>query len=139
MEINAYLASMKDEFREKFGLEFISAYDGCAIAEYKVRAVDMNPLGFIYGGVCYNLADIVAGVSFFSTGAYGPTVEGSMKYLSGSDNTSKLRLEGNVIRNGNSLGFIEVDVKDERGKLIQKGSFTYFNAFGVKASSFQME
>lgn len=139
MEINKYMNEMREEFRNKFGLEFLSFGDGCAVAEYKVRPVDLNPLGFIYGGVAYNLADIVAGVAFFSTGSYGPTVEGSMKYYSGSDNTSKLRLEGNVIRKGNSISFIEVDVKDDMGKLIQKASFTYFNTLGLKASSFQMD
>jgi len=127
MEINAYMMKMEKEFREKFGLEFVSVSEGRAVATFNIGPEHRNPLGFVYGGIIYNLADIVAGVAFFTTGAMGPTVEGSMKYLSGSEDAKTLTLEGNVIKSGRNLGFVEVKVKDERGNLVETGSFTYFN------------
>ncbi len=128
MEMNAYMIKMAGEFKEKFGLEFVSISEGRAVATFSIGPEHRNPFGFVYGGIIYNLADIVAGVAFFTTGAMGPTVEGSMKYLSGSENASTLTLEGNVIKSGRNLGFIEVKVKDEKGNLVEIGSFTYFNS-----------
>ncbi len=130
MDIDLYMMKMAGEFRSKFGLEFTSLEKGKATATFTVKDEHRNPFGMVYGGIIYNLADIVAGVAFFSAGSYGPTVEGSMKYLSSTEGIDKLILEGAVIKNGSNIGFVEVSVRDESGNLLEKGSFTYFNSAG---------
>jgi uncharacterized protein (TIGR00369 family) len=119
-------ASLKNN-KLKFDTVFETAYDGHTIAVMPVKEEYRNVLGMIYGGYVFNLADITCGCAFISAGGHGPTLSGSIDYISDTSKSEKLISEAFDIKKGNNIHFIECRITDETGALKATAHFKFMN------------
>lgn len=112
---------------ESGGIRFIDAADGYARAELELRPEHLNFMRIVYGGTLYHLADVTAGIAFMSAGGLGATITGDMQFLSGAKNTDRLLCEAQVSKNGRRVCFVQSVIKDEQGKVLAMGNFTFCN------------
>jgi uncharacterized protein (TIGR00369 family) len=99
---------------------------GRAVFEMEVGARHHNPLGTLHGGVYCDLADAAMGYAYASTLTEGETfttVELKINYFL-PVRQGRLTAEARVIKTGNTLSYVECDVKDEAGRLVAKASST---------------
>lgn len=125
-ELEKQLYPLLLDAAEKFHMTMICMNDGYAMAQMLVTKKDINPLGLVYGGISYNFADIVAGCTFYSAGGYGPTVSANYDYLRSTADTESLVAIAKDIKRGKHIHFIEVEIYNDKAKLVAKGGFTYF-------------
>lgn len=85
-----------------------------------------NPMGTLHGGVLCDIADAAMGIAFASTLAAGEsftTVELKINFFRPVWE-AQLKAEGRVVRRGRSLGYVECEITDERGRLVAKAAST---------------
>ena len=85
-----------------------------------------NPMGTLHGGVYCDLADAAMGYAYAATLAEGEsftTVELKINFLR-AVREAILTAEARVVKAGSSLGYVECEVKDERGRLVAKAAST---------------
>lgn len=85
-----------------------------------------NPMGTLHGGVLCDIADAAMGIAFASTLAPGEsftTVELKINFFRPVWE-AQLKAEGRVVRRGRSLGYVECEITDERGRLVAKAAST---------------
>lgn len=85
-----------------------------------------NPMGTLHGGILCDIADAAMGIAFAST--LGPdesftTVELKINFFRPVWE-AQLKAEGRVVRRGRSLGYVECEITDERGRLVAKAAST---------------
>jgi len=93
-------------------------------------------MGTLHGGVLCDIADTAMGFAFASTlgpGESFTTVELKINYLR-PVREARLRAEGRVVQRGRTVGYVECDVTDERGKLIAKSNSTCLVLRGEQAA-----
>ncbi len=95
-----------------------------------------NPMGTLHGGILCDIADAAMGTAFGSgleEGESMTTVELKMNYFRPFWN-GLLRAEARVVRRGHSIGYVECEIKDERGRLVAKAASTLMTLRHEKAS-----
>src|SRR6266571_8914369 len=107
-----------------FTLTFIAP--GQAHIEFEAGAQHANPTGTLHGGILCDIADAAMGMAFAST--LGPkesftTVELKINFFRPVWE-AHLKAEGKVVRRGQSLGYVECEITDERGRLVAKAAST---------------
>ena len=85
-----------------------------------------NPMGTLHGGILCDIADAAMGMAFAST--LGPaesfiTVELKINFFQPVWEAC-LKAEGHVVRRGRSLGYVECEIRDERGQFIAEATST---------------
>src|SRR5690242_15594948 len=93
---------------------------GHAVFEMEVGEQHHNPMGTLHGGVYCDLADAAMGYAYAATLAEGEsftTVELKINFLR-AVRQGKLTAEAKVVKAGAALGYVECEVKDERGRLV---------------------
>lgn len=111
---------------ELLGMRVVSAGEGRATAEMDAGAAHWNPMGGVHGGVFCDLADAAMGIAYATTLGEGErftTVELKINFLR-PVREAKLTAEGHVVSRGKTMGLVECEVKDERGRLVAKASST---------------
>ena len=98
--------------------------DRCTV-RLELRPESMNAFGAAHGGLIYSMCDAAAGVAVCLGGRPGVTLSGSIRYLCPSKG-EYLRAEGEVIKSGKSIVFVETKVWDSEGTLTAVGSFEYY-------------
>lgn len=94
-----------------------------------VMAVDQrhhNPLGTLHGGVYCDLADAAMGLAYAATlqeGETFTTVELKINFLRGV-REGTLTADAKVIKAGRTIGYVECEVKDQKGRLVAKVAST---------------
>ncbi len=83
----------------------------------------------VHGGAIATLIDAAASCAAWATptppeNMQGSTVALNVSYVAAATGTD-LRAEARVLRRGRSLVFLDVEVKDQGGTLIAKGTATY--------------
>jgi uncharacterized protein (TIGR00369 family) len=99
---------------------------GRAVFEMEVGERHHNPMGTLHGGVYCDLADAAMGYAYTATLAEGETfttVELKINFFLPVRH-GRLTAEASVIKSGNTLGYVECDVKDEAGRLVAKAAST---------------
>ena len=99
---------------------------GHAVFEMEVDERHHNPMGTLHGGVYCDLADAAMGFAYAATLGEGETfttVELKINFLR-AVRKAKLTAEARVVRAGNTLGYIECDVKDQTGRLVARAAST---------------
>ena len=109
--------------------------EGLVRAQLVIGPEHRNPLGLVYGGILYNLADLVCGMAFMTVGRFGPTISGDMQFISGTGDTGTVICESRVVKNGNRIAFIQADIFDEDGKLLARGNYTFCNSYYSRGAS----
>jgi uncharacterized protein (TIGR00369 family) len=100
--------------------------DGKATVTLKTGPQHANPMGTLHGGILCDIADSAMGVAFASTLAEGEsfaTVELKINYFRPVWNAD-LTAEGVVVRRGSTVGYVECEVTDEKGRMVAKASST---------------
>jgi uncharacterized protein (TIGR00369 family) len=108
---------------------------GRAVATLRAGPQHANPMGTLHGGVLCDLADLAMGIAFASTLTEGEsftTVELKINFFRPVWN-GLLRAEGKVAHRGRTIGYVECDVTDEKGKVVAKANSTCLVLQGAKA------
>jgi uncharacterized protein (TIGR00369 family) len=118
------------------GFSITEAGDGRAVAVMQSGPQHFNPMGTLHGGVLCDIADAAMGFAFASTlhpGESFTTIELKINYLR-PVREARLRAEGRVVQRGRTVGYVECEVSDERGKLIAKSNSTCLVLRGHQAA-----
>lgn len=121
-------------FARLLGMELLSVDDGRAVGRIELRERHTtNPAsGLAHGAVPYALADTMAGVAVASLNAsVTPTVDMRMDYLRPPVGDS-LRAEAEVVRNGNHVATVDVEVTNDQAEIVAtaRGTFKTSGATG---------
>jgi uncharacterized protein (TIGR00369 family) len=108
------------------GLVLKSIEPGRAVFDMEVDERHHNPMGTLHGGIYCDLADAAMGFAYAATLGEGETfttVELKINYFR-PVRKGKLIADAKVIKAGSTLGYVECDVKDAKGKLVAKAAST---------------
>jgi uncharacterized protein (TIGR00369 family) len=108
------------------GFALKSIEPGRAIFEMEVDQRHHNPMGTLHGGVYCDLADAAMGYAYASTLAEAETfttVELKINFFR-PVREGKLMAEARVVKAGSTLGYVECDVTDGKGKLVARAAST---------------
>lgn len=126
---NAMLKVLEDDLFAKFlGLEVLELENKFCRARIPFKKELINYYGFTHGGALYSMADIIAGTVANMSGKLCSTVEGNMNYLERAISKDYIYVEAKRVRGGNHLIVIKVKVKNDEGKLLDDGSFTFYRS-----------
>jgi len=104
------------------GFEAKEIAEGRATVTLSAGPQHANPMGTLHGGI----ADAAMGMAFASTLAPKEsftTVELKINFFRPVWE-AHLKAEGRVVRRGQSLGYVEGEITDERGRLVAKAAST---------------
>jgi uncharacterized protein (TIGR00369 family) len=99
---------------------------GRAIFEMEADERHYNPMGTLHGGIYCDLADAAMGYAYaamLGEGETFTTIELKINFLR-PVRRATLTAEAKVVRAGNSVGYVECDVKDQTGKLVARAAST---------------
>jgi len=108
------------------GIELLELTDTYAKGRMPFKKEYHNPYGTMHGGCLYALADTIAGTVANMSGKVVTTVEGNLHYLEPGWKTEYIYCEATLIRSGKNLVTVNADIKDDNGKLLDCGYFTFF-------------
>src|SRR5262249_6521554 len=128
---------LKSDFRERarvndipvarlIGFEAKQIADGRATVMLAAGPQHANPMGTLHGGILCDIADAAMGMAFASTLAPEEsftTVELKVNFFRPVWE-AQLKAEGRVVRRGRSVGYVECEITDERGRLVAKAAST---------------
>lgn len=117
----------ENEFMKMMGLEAVEVRRGYAKCRIKMDKKFCNPYGTLHGGMLYSLADITAGFAACSYGPKAVTVDGDLHFLNPAIRTEYVYCEAKEQRRGNDLSVFGVEIMSDRDKILDTGTFTYFN------------
>ncbi len=99
---------------------------GHAVFEMEVDERHHNPMGTLHGGIYCDLADAAMGLAYAATLGEGETfttIELKINFLR-AVRKATLTAEARVVRAGSTVGYVECDVKDAKGKLVARAAST---------------
>jgi uncharacterized protein (TIGR00369 family) len=108
------------------GFELKAIEPGRALFEFQADERHHNPMGTVHGGVYCDVGDAAMGMAYSATLAEGEsftTIELKINYLR-AVRKGTLIAEARVVKAGATIGYIECDIKDEKGKLVARLSST---------------
>jgi uncharacterized protein (TIGR00369 family) len=108
------------------GFRLVEAANGHAVATMQSGPQHANPMGSLHGGVLCDISDAAMGYAFASTLAANEaftTVELKINFLRPVWN-AELKAEAKVVQRGKTIGYVECEVTDEKGRLIAKSAST---------------
>lgn len=126
-------------FNDMLGIELVEAEDGHAAGKLELSADhSSNPNTMVaHGGVTYALADTIAGAAAVSANySVTPTIDMRIDYLAPATGGT-LHADAEVIRNGNNVATVEVDITDDDGRDIATARGTYKTGGGSGASAWR--
>lgn len=121
---------------ELIGFDVRVTGEGRAIATLQAGPQHANPMGTLHGGILCDIADAAMGYAFASTLAPEEsftTVDLKIHFFRPVW-TAELRAEGRVAHRGRTIGYVECDVTDEKGRMIAKSSSTCLVLRGEQAA-----
>src|SRR6201987_3045234 len=138
---------LKSDFRERarandipvarlIGFEAKEIADGRATVMLAAGPKHANPMGTLHGGILCDIADAAMGMAFASTLAPEEsftTVELKINFFRPVWE-ARLKADGQVLRRGRNMGYVECDITDEGGRLIAKASSTCLALRGKEAN-----
>lgn len=116
-----------DGFANDIGIKILSISKGYAKAEINIYKKHLNPGNSVHGGCIFTLADSVGGLAAWSRGSYVATVSSNINYLNPAIECNKLIGTAREIKYGKKLSVYEVEIYDEKDRLIAKATNTYYN------------
>ena len=108
------------------GFEVKDIADGRATVVLAAGPQHANPMGTLHGGVLCDIADAAMGVAFASTLAQDEsftTVELKINFFRPVWQ-AQLKAEGTVVRRGQTIGYVECTITDEKNRLVAKAGST---------------
>ncbi|MFP4470071.1 MAG: PaaI family thioesterase [Bacteroidales bacterium] len=110
---------------------------GFAIMEYEVRKEMTNPLGTLQGGIFTTMMDDALGVAVYSLGKdkFYTSVNFHVDYLESAMVGHRIRVHARIMREGNTILNVLMEVKDESGKTLALGTS---NLVGKEVEGFRL-
>jgi uncharacterized protein (TIGR00369 family) len=106
-----------------------------AVMEFESGPQHANPMGSLHGGVLCDIADAAMGTAW-ATGLGDDetftTIELKINFFRPVW-SARLTAAASVVRRGKTLGFIECDVRDDKGNLVARASSTCMTLRGEQA------
>lgn len=109
------------------GMELLDLSIGYAKGRIKFRQDLCNPYNSIHGGCLFSLADTISGIAAYTYGNKVSTVSASLNYLNPALNTTYIYCSATIIKHGKTLSVCNVELTDDNDKIIDTGTFTFFN------------
>lgn len=116
----------KNPYKNMLGIEITELYEGSGRGRMKITENIVNPYGTVHGGCLYSLADIIAGTVACMRGYYVTTVSGNMNFLNPAMGTEYIECTAKEVRFGKHLAVYDVEIRDERGLILETGCFTFY-------------
>jgi uncharacterized protein (TIGR00369 family) len=117
------------------GFELPEIGEGRAVVTLQAGQRHANPMGTLHGGILCDIADAAMGMALASTLSEKEsftTVELKINFFRPVWETL-LRAEGTVVNRGNTVGYVECNITDEKNRLIAKAASTCLILRGGKA------
>lgn len=108
------------------GIKIVAMGPGKLIAELIVKKHNTNIAGTLHGGATAALIDVCMGMACFTKGIMALTGNINVSYLAAGKAGDKIIAVGHVIRAGKTAFFAEASLEDEEGRIIAKGTGTFF-------------
>lgn len=129
---------MSKEFMDKFSQslsanEFVK-YNHIVIDDIEITGatahIDIVPetknvLGVAHGGAHFSLADTCAGYSSRADGREYVTQQSNYYFLKGAK-SGRITAKGKVIKRTRKFCIVDVDIVDDKGELVSRGTFNYY-------------
>ncbi|MBP5325046.1 MAG: PaaI family thioesterase [Pseudobutyrivibrio sp.] len=96
-----------------------------ATAHIDIVPETLNVLGVAHGGAHFSLADTCAGYSSRADGREYVTQQSNFYFLKGAK-SGRITAKGNVIKRTRKFCVVDVDVTDDNGELVSRGTFNYY-------------
>ncbi|MBE5904768.1 MAG: PaaI family thioesterase [Pseudobutyrivibrio sp.] len=96
-----------------------------ATAHIDIVPETLNVLGIAHGGAHFSLADTCAGYSSRADGREYVTQQSNFYFLKGAK-SGRITAKGNVIKRTRKFCVVDVDVTDDSGELVSRGTFNYY-------------
>lgn len=109
------------------GINVAEIREGYARTEVEINDGHINPMGAAHGGLIFSLADVTAGSCANSFGNKASTLNSNISFLAPAMKGTKLIGESKLIKNGKTVKVIDVEIKNEKGKLVARGTFSFFD------------
>lgn len=109
------------------GIKILAMGPGKLIAEMVVEEHNSNMAGTLHGGATATLLDVCMGMACFTKGVTVVTGNINVSYLAAGKAGDKIIAVGQVIRAGKTAFFAEASLEDEKGRIIAKGTGTFFS------------
>lgn len=116
---------LPNAFAQHNGIRFRLIDQDEAEAVLEVGPNSLNPYGRLHGGAYYAMADCAGGCACRSDGRHYVTLHGGMDFIRSADSGTVIA-RAKVRHRGNSTCQTAVDIRDEAGKLLATGDFTFF-------------
>jgi len=119
-------------FNDHLDIELLEAEDGHAVGRLELAAEHSSNPGTLvaHGGVTYALADTVGGAAAVSVNhGVTPTVDMRIDYLAPATG-GELLAEASLVRDGDGVATVEVEVTDDDGEKIAAARGTYKTSGG---------
>lgn len=123
------------------GFRLAGAEPGRVLIEFDAGPEHANPMGTLHGGVFCDIADAAMGMAYATTLAEGETfttLELKINFLRPVWQAT-LTADGRVVQAGRSIGLVECDVTDDRGRLVARAVSTCMTLRGDAAEGRRAE
>ena len=117
----------QNPFASLLEVELLEVSEGFVRAKIPFQEKIQNIYGDFHGGALYTAADTLCGIAASTYGYYVTTVNGSIQYLKAGRNTEYVMCEGKVIKPGKNISVVEFQITDQRGMLLNTGTFNFYN------------
>lgn len=117
----------QNPFASLLEIELLEVSEGFVRAKIPFQEKIQNVYGDFHGGALYTAADTLCGIAASTYGYYVTTVNGSIQYLKAGRNTEYVMCEGKVIKPGKNISVVEFQITDQRGMLLNTGTFHFYN------------
>ena len=96
-----------------------------ATAHIDIVPETKNVLGVAHGGAHFSLADTCAGYSSRADGREYVTQQSNYYFLKGAK-SGRITAKGKVIKRTRKFCIVDVDIVDDKGELVSRGTFNYY-------------
>ena len=114
-------------FGRLLGIHTAEVREGHCRMEMDILPDHKNPIGSVHGGVLYTIADCAAGGASWSYGERMTTLSSDFHFLRPGIGVSSITAAGEVIKHGRQVTVVNVKVRDQDGKELCEGLFTYMS------------
>jgi uncharacterized protein (TIGR00369 family) len=108
------------------GVKIAGLGQGKAVTQLVVEEHNTDACNILNGGAVATMADICMSIACITTGIMPITGNMNLSFLSAGKPGNKITAVGQVTKSGKTAYFTETTIEDESGRIIAKGTGTFF-------------
>lgn len=117
----------RNPFCKLLGLEVTSVSEGHVQGRIPFDSRFQNMYGDYHGGALYAAADTFCGLAAITYGSYVTTIDANMQYLRAVRDTEYITYDASVIKRGRTITVVQFSCCDDKGTLINTGTFSFYS------------